>query len=38
MTERLQLADKNLKVDFMNFMNVLEDVEKIHIYNREVED
>lgn len=35
MAERLQLADKDIKVDFMNFINVLKDVE---IDNGEVED
>lgn len=32
MAERLQLADKNLKVDFTNFINVLKHVENIYTY------
>lgn len=31
MAEKLQSADKNLNVDFMNFINVLKYVEKVYI-------
>lgn len=31
MAERLQLADNKLKVDFMNVINVFEDIEKLYI-------